>query len=385
MTDRSALMTRLPLLLSLALATTQDAPPVHDTCGACDDKGTFACGRHDQVAVELESNARFCSFVAGCPECRGTLEVDCKKCTLGDRRVADARDAWERWMEGNQEHWDRFKHDFPIGRSDHFLMFWSGDKITVKRERLSDHEAMHLYLDRLEDLYERFKAATGAVDDDFSTVFHLMVWKRFADNRLASEHYTNQPNPNVTGTKRMGAVGIYTVHIDPAHVDPDESATADLYRAIVHNVAHLLLANVWDARWPGQLQGGWIDAGVAHYFEDQLHQRCTNFCYREQDTVATFKGGRWRAPVKTLANKRGRPSFVETAVKKTTELSLEEHALVWSYCEFLISTNPKGFGEVCKAIKQGNSYRDALKEHFDLTPLTFETAWKKLVKTYKVR
>lgn len=375
----------IPLVLLLALTSPQDAV-THDTCGACESRGSLACNRHEPTEAALEKNTLFCSYVMKCPACVGTLEVDCETCTIGDERVAAARTKNEEWRAAQQEHWDRFGHDFPIGRSKHFLLFWSGNKITVKRERLSDHEAMHLYLDRLEDLYERFKEATGATDEDFSTVFHVMVWKSQKDNRLASEYYTNQPNPNITGTKRMGAVGIYTVFLDPAIVDPDESASADLYRAVVHNVAHLLLANAWDARWPGQLQGGWIDVGVAHYFEDLLHNRCTNFCYREQDTVATFKGGWWRGPVKNMLAARKRPAFVDIAVKRTDELTLEEHALSWSYCEFLISKNPKGFGEICKAIKRSESYREPMQEHFGYTPLSFEDEWAKHVrKTYTGR
>jgi len=374
------------LLLPVLPILPMQGAPEQTTCGACNHVGTVPCPEHDRDDVALEANALHCSVVMDCARCAGTLKLDCPKCPLGDELMAKLRRQKADWKQSMQEHWDRIGDSFPIGRSTHFLLFWSGQKIVIKRKGLSAHEALHLYLDRLEELYEQFKQAVSAGDEDFSTVFQVMIWKRQKDQNVAAAHYTGQPLPNATGTKRMGAVGIYTVFLDPSIVDPDESATADLYRAVVHNVSHLLLANVWNARWPGELQGGWIDAGVAHYFEHELHQRCTNFCYREQDTLASYQGGRWEAPVKKLARSKKLIPFADTANKRTTQLELEEHALCWSYCEFLISTNPEGFGAICRAIKEGRSYRDALKEHFDLSPLTFQEAWREHVKrNYKGR
>ena len=376
----------LKSLLLIMLATPTQSAPQQTTCGACNDVGTLPCPGHKREEPALETGALFCSVAMQCDQCAGTLTLDCEKCPLGDARLARARRQNQEWKQSMQEHWDRIGDPFPIGRSPHFLLFWSGQRIVIKRKGLSEHEALHLYLNRLESLYEQFKVALAAKDEDFSTVFNVMVWKRQKHQNTAAAHYTGQPLPNATGTKRMGAVGYYTVFLDPDIVDPDESVTADLYRAIVHNVSHLLLANVWNARWPGELQGGWIDAGVAHYFEQQLHQRCTNFCYREQDTLVSYKGGRWEAPVKKLARSKKLIPFADTASKRTTELELEEHALCWSYCEFLIATNPEGFGAICLAIKQGQSYRQALKKHFDLSPLTLQDAWREhVIKNYKGR
>lgn len=373
------------LLLCALLLPAQDAS-VQDTCGACENVGTLRCKQHDKKQLELEQDTLFCSVAMSCPDCMGALVVDCDRCPLGDEQIAKSRQESAAWMESMQEHWTRMGHDFPIGRSPHFELFWSGKRIVVKKKGLSDHEALHLYLDRLENLYEEFKLATGATDDDFSTIFKVMIWKRHTHNKIAAAHYTGQPNPGSGGTKRMGAVGIYTVFLDPAIVDADESATADLYRGVVHHVSHLLLANVWNARWPGELGGGWIDVGVAHYFEDKLHQRCTFFCYREQDTLQNFKGGRWSAPVKKLAKSRNLIPFAETSTKRTSNLSIDEHALSWSYCEFLISKNPEGFGAICRAIKERRPFRDELKKHFGLSPLTFQKAWKEhVLRTYKGR
>lgn len=369
-------------VLALLLLLTGD-PTQQTTCGACGSEGLLACQNHKRGEAELEANARHCTAAIACAQCRGTLRIDCPKCPLGDTAIERLRADQQRWLDSKQEHFKLIGDEFLVGESAHFELSWNGGAIPGVANR-SAHGAMHLYLDRLEQLYEDFKAATGADDGAFSTRFRVMVWDREKHHRTAGQHYCSQPNPD-TGVKRMGAVGIYSVYLDPAVVDPDENHGAELYRNILHNVSHLLLANAWNGIWPSDQNGGWIDAGVAHYFEDRFDQRCTNFCYREQNTHVDFKGGRWRAPVKKLANAKDRPPFAETANKRTTELSLEEHALAWSYCDFLITRNPQGFGALCREIKAGRGHRDALKKHFDLTPLTFEDAWREHVKTYRVR
>ena len=376
----------LPLILALLLtAPSASAPDDSKTCGSCKDTGTKECSKHKKKERGLESADGYCSHVIDCRHCEGTLKIDCKQCDIGDRYLSSLKEDNQRWLESMAPHFEKCgTDDFLIVQTEHFLVFWEGEGVSAKGGRTSRHGAAHLYADRLEQLYEDFKKITGADDAAFSTRFHVMVWDRPKYHRNAAMEYCAQPNPN-TGVKRMGAVGIYSVFLDPAEVDPDESHGADLYRNILHNVSHLLLANAWNGIAPRETNGGWIDAGVAHYFEMSLDNRCTNFCYREQDTHASYKSGWWRSAIKKLAKKKDRPAFADTANKRTTQLTPEEHALSWSYCDFLISTNPEGFGKLCRAIKEGKGYRDALKEHFGLNALTFDAAWQEHVKTYRGR
>jgi hypothetical protein len=369
------------LALSCLFAGMNQGKSPANACSRCKDVGTMPCAAHSGPEREAEKSVEFCAVVAACKPCRGTLEIDCDKCEIGDARWNGAVAKVTKWRDSLAEHEKLFGRSLTMAQSAHFEMTWEGGKAAKGKSIVSPHLAMHHYLDRCEALYEDFKKTLGCSDADFSTRFRIMVWQRDKDHRIAGANYCSQPNPD-TSVKRMGYVGIYSVFLDPSKVDPDEDHGADLYRAMVHNVAHLLLANVWNAKWPGDTQGGWIDEGVAHYFEDKVDKRCTNFCYREQDSTQTFKGGRWRDPVKKLATSPNRPSFAETAIKRGEELTLEEHALVWSYCEFLIAKNGPAFGKICRAIKEGKGYRDPMKEGFGWNALSFEDEWKKHVKTY---
>ncbi len=366
--------------LLIPFAPSQGKNP-SDVCSSCHDKGVLPCPEHSAGEIDLEKNAEACSVVCACPKCYGTLEVDCEKCSIGDKAWAAKVDAKKKWLAAQKPHFDLFHRNVRVAWSKHFEVTWEHGKLVVGQKTTQEHAALHLYLDRCEALMADFQKTFGCTDADFHTRFRIMTWERFKDHQIAGANYCSQPNPD-TSVKRMGYVGIYSVHIDPSKVDPDESVASELARAVTHNVAHLLLANVWNSKWPGEMQAGWIDEGVSHYFEDKYDRRCTNFCYREQDTTQSYKGGRWREPVKKLAASKDRPPFADTATKRTDQLTLEEHALSWSYCEFLIGKNGPGFGKVCRAVKEGKGYRDALKSEFGYNALAFEDDWKKHVKSY---
>ena len=381
---RILLLVLLPLwLASFASSAAQQAEkaPAQAMCSFCKNRGALPCDQHSKADLEREQRIEFCTVAIGCKKCAGTLELDCAKCPIADARLKRTRDEKQAWMASLTKHFEVMGRPVRVAQSKHFELTWEAGRAIVGKATISEHESLHLYAERCEALFADFMATLGVEEKDFSTRFRVVLTDRQKDHIKASSHYCGQGNPD-SSVKRMGAVGNLCLFLDPARVDPDENAGAELHRSVIHHTTHLLLSNAWDGNWPGERQGGWIDEGIAHYFEDKLDKRCTNFCYREQNTLQSFKGGRWRAPVKQLAIAPDRPAFAETATKRTEELTLEEHARVWSYCEFLIAQNGKGLGQIAKAVKAGQGYRDALKEQFGFNALSFEEAWKKHVKSY---
>jgi hypothetical protein len=376
----AALFAAMSLVLLSPAPARQESQPLGN-CVRCSGEGTRPCPSHSAAELAMEEKAEHCTHIARCERCSGTLRIDCDLCSAGDVAYAKAVAAKKQWVLSLKPHHDVLGREVRVGWSKHFEVTWEGGRGVVGRRSISEHESLHLYLDRCEEVYRVFCDTLGATDRDFSVRFRVMIWERYKDHRNAATHYHAQPNPNV-GVKRLGGVGIYSVFLDPNTVDPDENAGAELHRNVVHNVAHLLLANAWDRKWPGEMAGGWIDEGLAHWFEDRLDKRCTNFCYTEQNTIQSFKGGRWRDPVKKLAGSRDRPPFAATAIKRSDELTLEEHALVWSYVDFLIARDGKGFGRICRAIKAGKPYREELERSFALNAITLEEEWKRHVRGY---
>jgi hypothetical protein len=199
-----------------------------------------------------------------------------------------------------------------------------------------------------------------------------MIWRNPLDQRDAAGRYAE--GGSGVGVKLLGARGIFTMLRDRNQTPQDD----DLHRCVVHNVTHLFLADLFDAVWLGQRKSGWLDEGLAHWFEDRGFGQCTNFCYQEQNTMVGFKGGKWRQPVRSMVESGKMPSFAETSQKTSDQLTPQEHALAFSYVDFLIARDPKLLPKLVAALQRKKALREAI-DIYGLTMLNFESEWKKWV------
>ena len=183
----------------------------------------------------------------------------------------------------------------------------------------------------------------------------------------------------------MGVPCVYSMWQDKRAMKDDEA----LHRTVVHNVAHLLLGNMTPSNWIGNRKHGWIDAGVAHWFEDKVTGKCTNFCFEEQllHPSAGFKGGNWRTPVRKLVDAGKYTSFAELSQRNTDQLSFVEHALAFAYVDFLLAAHGgEKFRDLLRLVKQDVATRDALQRTYGLNPLTLQPAFETWVKAnYSLR
>ena len=235
---------------------------------------------------------------------------------------------------------------------------------------------MHLYLDRLEALRSRFMEVLELGDADFSARLEIYMFDDCADHQRLAPRVAGGGSRS-QGMKLMGVEAIYCMCRD-RRTTPDDEA---LYRNVVHNVTHLLISNMIPEYWLGNRKHGWIDSGTAHYFEDLLTGKCTNFCYEEVGVTGGFKSGEWRVPVRKFAEAGQLEPFTKVAVLNTDQLSGQQHAQVFAYVDFLIATRGgKAFANLVRLLKEGRPTRDALREAVGLTMLGFDEAFVTWVK-----
>jgi hypothetical protein len=135
--------------------------------------------------------------------------------------------------------------------------------------------------------------------------------------------------------------------------------------------------------WLGNKRHGWVDEGLAHWFEDQLDGKCANYCYEEILMMpgAGFKGGRWRVPVRQLVDAQKVVSFATLSGLNTDQLDFEQHAQAFAWIDFLITARGgPALRDFVRLLKNGNETRDALKEVYGWNPLQIDeqfTAWVK--------
>lgn len=380
------------LSLALAVASEPTAPqegPPGPACLKCGSRGTIPCNEHPRAECELERNALYCSVLADCAECGGLGIVDCPKC---DNRAAEeelekarerfaARGKKLKWVD---EKWNEGRSGDPRAlrkvESEHFVLVWEMEGMKVDRRRLTAHETMHLYVDRLELMFDDYLAAFHASPREFKQKVAILVWYLPNEQKEATVRFCGTGAER--GVKLMGATPRYSVCANRQFHKDDDS----LYCNLAHSVGHLLLSHQDPAAWIGNKKYGWADEGVAHWFEDRYFGLCRNYCYQEQNTQVDFKGGKYKPAVRKLVATGKFPPVAEVWSKTSQELTPLEHALSFSYVDYLLTLDGEKFGAMMKLCRRDVSSRDALKACYGMNPLELEAAWKEWVlETYPAR
>ena len=179
----------------------------------------------------------------------------------------------------------------------------------------------------------------------------------------------------------MGPEFVYSMWQDLRSMPDDEG----LHRNIVHHTTHLLLSQMKPMLWMGNRKHGWIDEGLAHWFENRIDGKCTNFCFEEvlMQPGAGFKGGRWQTPVRKLVDDGEAASFAALSILNSDQLTFEQHAVAFAYVDFLITDRGGAkFRDMLRLLKQGKETREVLQAVYGLNPLTIQPAFEAWVKEH---
>jgi len=143
----------------------------------------------------------------------------------------------------------------------------------------------------------------------------------------------------------------------------------------VHEFGHLLPSAQKPANWVGDKRGGWLDAGFAHWFEEQQLGACEEVCYNARYYKDSVRGTKWRGAVKRLVSQKKLPDFALVMAQNTETMTFEYHLLSFSWVEFLIARDAYKFDLLMKLMRRRTPARDALFEAFQLSMEDFEDQW----------
>lgn len=373
-----------PLAAAQAPASAAPAPAGQDapTCKKCQSTGRLPCTEHGKDDCALEDAVVFCGVIADCAVCAGVgftpcpdckneperAKLDEKKASIAARKVALAY------------------IDTTMGRpirkaeSQHFVLVWEMDRLKVEKKWLEAHELLHLYLKRLEALYADYCARMQITDREFVEKFRVFVWQMPQDHHDGGLRFCKQSAKG--GVKLMGQTPSYSVCGNKQNFQDEEK----LHRNIVHSVTHLILSAQRPVAWIGNIKAGWLDEGLAHFFEDRYWDVCDTYCFQEANTNVDFKGGRFRLAVRKMVDEGKFPPTPEVFEQNVDTLTLPMHATSFSYVEFLLNKDAAKFNELVKKLKAKVPTRDALKQTYGFSVMEFENQWKSwVVQTYPTK
>ncbi|HEX6811833.1 MAG TPA: hypothetical protein VF384_09450 [Planctomycetota bacterium] len=359
-------------------------PPVV-TCRDCTNHGCVPCKKHGKLlAQEQAAGTLFCSLATECKTCQGALTTDCTMCVNAhveaemQRRKQLARE----WLQKRRTDVDKLlaEHEpFAYLSAKNVELTFAIKSLTVGKEKLDTHALMHLYAERIEALRTMFLTVFELTEADLPNRFSVYMFREARDHNTIGPRVTGLGNANSVGLKSMGPEYVFSMWMDPRSIPDDEA----LHRNIVHMVTHLLLSQMPPAMWLGNHKHGWLDEGVAHWFEDKIGGKCTNYCFEEILLLAGsgFKGGKWRPAVRKLVDEGKGPSFATLSSLNTDQLDYEQHAFAFAYVDFLVTMHGGAkFRDLLRLVKQDKPTRDALQTVYGSSPLTIDPQFQQWVK-----
>jgi hypothetical protein len=270
----------------------------------------------------------------------------------------------------------------------HFRVSTDVGKITGSdKKSYRTHELAHLYARRFEEFYERYKAMFAIEDsNNIKNMHSLILFEKQAPGVRVAPAYTGLSLQDARTVKRSGGANHESTVVtwwDKAEFPKDQ----DMQRHQTHNLVHQLTSVFYDLRWfkPGEKglsplwlndKYGWLDEGLAHWFEIDFDERANTYCFREQDMNSRWGGDDWKKNVYKAALAGDIPSFTEAALKPTQSLSAKEHQFVWSWVDFLMARDSAVMGKAMKMCKMEQPTRDILRECWGLSPLGLEEEWR---------
>ncbi len=372
-------------LSPVSLAQEGDAQVPKVVCRMCESRGCFPCTRHGkQLDLELPENGTvFCSVATSCKVCSGSLATDCKTCNNEpvQTELERRRQLAQEWLAARRKALPEVedRKELVHIKTAHLDLAFSIRPTTVGKTKVDTHPLAHLFARRLEELRTLYMTTFEVPETDLTGRLEVYMFRDAQDHAQVGPRVTGIGSSQSTGVKLMGVECVFSMWQDLRQMPNDEA----LHRNLVHNVTHLLLSNTKPEQFLGNRKAGWIDEGVAHWFEDKVTGKCTNFCFEEvlMQPGAGFKGGHWRAPVRRMVDAGEDKSFAELSILNTDQLVFTDHALAFAYVDFLITSKGGAkFRDLVKLAKRDQPMREALQTVYGLSPLTIVAPFRQWVK-----
>ncbi|MEM7204327.1 MAG: hypothetical protein AAF628_28970 [Planctomycetota bacterium] len=281
-----------------------------------------------------------------------------------------------------------------------------------KPSELGPWERMHLYVHRLERLYDEVQTFFGVTDADFGTkekaeagngpylglgdkVLVLLLQKQSDLARYFERFCDFQATTSMrwyhTKTQQMAVVV-------SAEVLEGFDVTA-LHSFVVYMVTHALMRGY---RGHGVALPQWLGEGLAHHFAAEIPSDLPNVQARAQEPDPERGIGLWPIKVRRRAQHEGVYFTFDQmqAWRRYEELGYHAHAQSWSRVDFLAKRDAKALAAMVDELKRlkgadgASPEADAVvartaalvDERFGLDAKTFDREWRRWVlKTYPKR
>jgi hypothetical protein len=338
-----------------------------DGCRRCEQRGMIPCAAHP----EYEGGVLFCSVAAACTACGGSLLVDCKYCEGGpDTAVAAERLAViQKWAPTGKLD-ELFGRTLPRFETERFHLVIETGELREGKKKVDQHQIGHHVAADVQAV-ERLMAPHFQVKEgDYRSRMRMWIWTSAKDHALAMEKFLGS---TATGDfKILGMNPVFSVWTEKPHFDE----VPEVRSLFAHNAAHMLLSNLHQPEWIGDIGGGWLDAAIGHWYEYAIFGRTTNYCIEEATLPESYENGQWRAAIRKRLESEKEPFLPVLITKNTGAMRQSEQALCWSFFDWLVANHPAVLRGIAEDLKQKKPTRSVLQERLGMDVLAAEAAWR---------
>jgi len=294
--------------------------------------------------------------------------------------VAKRRADIETWLRPNPLD-ALFGRIAPRVETQHFALVVDVSELPEGRKKVGPHALAHRIAADVEHVAERVAEHYRIEPSDYRAKMRMWLWRTLADHQKAMQRFLGT---TTTGDfKLLGRDPVFSVWTEPGNFD-------DVYKVrsvFAHNSAHMLTSNAIEEVWVGDEGGGWLDAGLGHWYEYEIFGRTSNYCIEEATAPSNWEKGVWRAPIRRRLERERDPFLPGLLPKHTGAMSQAESAISWSFYDFLVARH----SDVLRAMladlkKKQRSPRAILEEHLGQDLFEIERAWRAWVaETYPIK
>ena len=367
------------LLLNLSLwATPQQADETAlEGCRRCDHRGVVDCKSHKGELFELEQQIDFCSVAAACPDCAGALLVPCSRCDGGPETAIMVKRRAEvaKWAQKPHHLEIYLERELTHMETQHLVLVSDVEKLRDGKKKITGHILLHRVARDGEQSAQLLDRHFSVSKKYYRSRMMLWFWNDQKSHQKVMEHFLGSGSAG--DFKWLGKNPRFSVNCDDNNF---QLQAPGLHSLGVHNAIHMLISNMHSEIWIGDMGGGWFDSGAAHWYEEKIFNRVGNYCIDELTFEADYAKGLWRAALRKYLDAPIDAAILPQLLRQQTGAMMpRDHALAWSFWDWLVSNHPTTLSPILKGLKKREAERDLFKLHLKMNLRQAEDAWRKWV------